>query len=80
MKIFNIALLKAKFEFILGGQDFNQSDDIIRIDNRKVSPCLIYENYIYRGLKFLKLSIDKYFQCVNILKRLQQQRIDYEFD
>lgn len=61
IKTINIALLKIKFELILGGQDFNQLDNIIYVDNRKMRLYLIYKNYIYHSLVFQKLSIYKYF-------------------
>ena len=57
----NIALLKTKFELILGGQDFNQSNDIIYVDNGKVKPCLMYKHSTYHSLAFEKLNIYKYF-------------------
>lgn len=61
MKTINIALLKIKFELIQGGQDFNQLDDIMRVDNKKVRPCSMYKHYLYHVLVFQKLSIYKYF-------------------
>lgn len=35
VKTINITLLKTKFELILSGLDFNQSDDILHIDGKK---------------------------------------------
>lgn len=41
IKTINIALLNTKFELILGGQNFNQLDDIVHIDDKKVRLCLM---------------------------------------
>lgn len=72
MKTINILLLKTKFDLTLSGQYLNQSDNIIRIYDRKVGPYLMYDDYIYRGPTFQKLSIYEYYQCVFFVKRLQQ--------
>lgn len=61
-------LLKIRFELILDSQDFNQLDDIVCINAKKVNLYLMYEHYTDHGLVFQKLSIYKYFQCVFFVK------------
>ena len=68
VKIINIALLQAKFLLILNSKSFNQSDNIVRIDDTKIRPYLIYEYYMHRGSTFDKISIYKYLQFVFFVK------------
>lgn len=35
VKTINIAILKIKFQLIVSSQDFNQSDDIVRVDDNQ---------------------------------------------
>ncbi len=75
----NIALLQAKFLLILNWQNFNQSDDIVRIDGINIRPCLMYEHYAHCGSEFNRISIYKYLRFVSIVKRSQQQEDNYKF-
>ncbi len=52
VKIINISLLQAKFLLILNGQNFNQSDDIVRVNGTKIRLYSIYEHYAYRSSAF----------------------------
>ncbi len=79
VKTINIALLQVKFSLILNSQNFNQSDDIVRVDGTKIRPCSMYKHYAHRGSAFDRISIYKYLQFVSIVKRSQQQGGDYEF-
>ncbi len=79
VKIWNIALLQVKFLLILNGQNFNQLDNIVRVDGNKIRPYSMYEYYAYRGSALDKISIYKYLQFVSIVKRSQHQGDDYKF-
>lgn len=68
VKTINIALLKTKFKLILNSQNFNQLDNIISINSRKIRLYFIYEYYIYYGLVFQNVSIYEYFQYIVIIK------------
>lgn len=61
IKSIKINLLKIKFPLIMSNQNFNQSNNIISINNNKVKLCLIYKYYAYCGLTFKKISIYEYF-------------------
>ena len=60
-KIINITLWKTKFPLILSRQNFNQSNNIVYVNNAKVSLYLIYKYYVHFSLEFEKVSIYKYF-------------------
>lgn len=70
MKIINIVLLKIKFELILGDYNFNQSDNIMCVNDKKMKLYLIYKHYIYCDFVFQKLNKYKYFRFIFIIKRL----------
>ncbi len=79
VKTINIALLQAKFSLILNSQNFNQSDNIMRVDGTKIRLCSMYEHYAHLGSAFDRISIYKHLQFVSIMKRSQQQGGDYKF-
>ncbi len=68
VKTINIALLQAKLLLILNCQNFNQSDNIIRVDSIKIRLCSMYEHYTHCGSAFDRISIYKYLQFVSIVK------------
>ncbi len=79
VKTINIALFQVKFLLILNSQNFNQSDDIVRVDGSKIWPCLMYEHYAHRSFAFDRISIYKYLRFVLIKKWSQQQWGDCNF-
>ncbi len=70
-KIINIALLQAKFLLILNDKNFNQSDDIVHVDDTKIRPYSMYERYAHRGSAFDWISIYKYLWYISIVKQFQ---------
>ena len=64
---------------ILNIENFNQLDNIVWVDGRKVQLCLMYEYYAYCGPVFDDISLYKYLQFVFIMKQSQQRDTDYEF-
>ncbi len=52
MKTINVDLFQAKFLLILNSNSLNQSDNIMRINGKKIWPYLIYEHYAYRDSAF----------------------------
>ncbi len=75
VKTINIALLQAKFLLILNSQNFNQSDDIVHVDDTKIRPCSMYEYYAHRGSAFDRISIYKYLQFVSIVNNLNSKGV-----
>lgn len=50
-----------RFLLILSGENFNQSNNIVYINNTKVRLYLIYKHYIYCGFAFKERGIYEYF-------------------
>ena len=68
MKTINTALFQAKFSLILNNKNFNQSDNIVCVNDTKIWSCSMYNYYAHRGFIFDTISIYKYLQFVSIVK------------
>ncbi len=60
MKTINIVFLWAKFLLILNGENFNQLDNIVCVDGKKVQTYSMYKYYTHCSSAFDKISIYKY--------------------
>ena len=73
-------MLKDKFSLLIFRQNFNTTNDVIRVNDGKISPYFMFKHYFYRDLCFLKLFLYEYYKVVSVVKHKRKQEVDYKFD